>query len=316
MNQYLEALEKILIKGKKKTDRTGVGTYSYTRGIQLSFDLQEGYPICTTKRVYWRSVVAELLWFLRGSTSLKELQDMDCHIWDDWAKDGQDDLGPIYGKQWRSWGLADRERMCDDTCGLHSTDQIGTLINSISSNPFSRRHVITAWNPDDVPFAALPPCHILFQFTVEPDEEGNPEFLNCHLYQRSADFFIGVPFNIASYSLLVHMIAKQVGLKPGHFVHSFGDAHIYTNHVDQVLTQLKRTPRHLPTISMLAKPDLKTMTWGTGDPIEFRNFYVAPGNGRHICIDKKHKDGDMRKQMYVVLDSYNPHPFIKAPIAV
>src|SRR6202012_4734375 len=224
MQQYLDLLQHIFDKGAAKTDRTGTGTTSCF-GYQMRFDLQEGFPLVTTKKLHLKSIIYELLWFLRGDTNIAYLKEHGVTIWDEWA-DGNGELGPVYGYQWRSW-----------PSGMDGTiDQISNLIRDIKANPDSRRLIVTAWNPADVPKMALPPCHCLFQFYVA---EGR---LSCQLYQRSADIFLGVPFNIASYALLTMMVAQVTGLQPGDFVHSFGDAHLYLNHLEQAEEQLKRKP--------------------------------------------------------------------------
>ncbi len=230
MKQYLDLLDRILTEGVAKDDRTGTGTLSVF-GHQFRIDLTQGFPLLTTKRMFLRGIIHELLWFLSGSTNIGYLLENNVHIWDEWAnEDG--DLGPIYGRQWRSWPNPDGS----------TTDQIERLIHSIQSNPSSRRHIISAWNVSEVDQMALPPCHALVQFYVS---EGT---LSCQLYQRSADVFLGVPFNIASYALLTLMIAQVTRLAPGHFVHTFGDAHLYDNHLDHARTQLNRKPFTLPSI--------------------------------------------------------------------
>ncbi len=264
MRQYLDLLQEILDNGHFKADRTGTGTYSIF-GYQMRFNLQDGFPLLTTKKLHLRSIIHELLWFLRGDTNIKYLRDNGVSIWDEWA-DENGDLGPVYGKQWRSWEAPD-----------HSTiDQISNLISQIKSNPNSRRLIVSAWNVADVDNMALPPCHALFQFYVNDGE------LSCQLYQRSADVFLGVPFNIASYALLTMMVAQVCGLKAKDFIHTFGDAHIYSNHVEQAKLQLTREPRALP--QMLINPDVKDI------------------------FDFKFED--------FKLENYNPHPHIKADVAV
>lgn len=264
MKSYLDLLAQVLNNGTVKKDRTGTGTIS-DFGHQLQFDLQEGFPIITTKKVPFKAVAAELIWFLSGSTNIQFLHERGVKIWDPWA-DEQGELGPIYGKQWRSWP--------DKNGG--TVDQIAEVINTIKNNPDSRRMVVNAWNVADLPDMALSPCHCLFQFYVANGQ------LSCHLYQRSADLFIGVPFNIASYALLTHMIAQVCNLKPGRFIHTFGDAHIYQDHIEQVKTQLNRDPHPLPTLHLTSS---------------IQN------------ID----DFDVN---HVNLEGYNPHPHIKAPVAV
>jgi thymidylate synthase len=232
MKQYLDLLDHILTHGTRKDDRTGTGTLSVF-GYQMRFDLSEGFPLVTTKKLHLRSIIYELLWFLRGDTNIRYLNENRVTIWDEWA-DENGDLGHIYGYQWRSWPAADGS----------SIDQIAGVIESIKTNPDSRRHLVSAWNVGDLQNMALPPCHILFQFYVTNGE------LSCQMYQRSADVFLGVPFNIASYALLLTMMAQVTGLKPGTFVHTFGDAHIYLNHIDQAKLQLTRTPHPLPKLEL------------------------------------------------------------------
>ena len=264
MKQYLHLMNDILINGAHKTDRTGTGTLSVF-GRQLRFDLTDGFPLVTTKKIHLRSIIYELLWFLNGDTNIKYLKDNGVSIWDEWA-DANGELGPVYGHQWRSWPAAD---------GRH-IDQITQVLNQIKTKPDSRRHMVTAWNPSEVDKMALPPCHALFQFYVANGK------LSCQLYQRSADIFLGVPFNIASYALLTCMIAQVCNLKPGDFIHTFGDAHIYNNHIEQVNLQLSRDPRPLPTLQM--NPLVKDI-FG----FKFEDFFVT---------------------------GYDPHPHIKAAVAV
>jgi thymidylate synthase len=230
MRQYLQLLGDVLANGVDRPDRTGTGTRSLF-GYQMRFDLDDGFPLLTTKKLHIRSIIYELLWFLRGDTNIAYLKEHGVRIWDEWA-DENGDLGPVYGSQWRSWP--------DGRGG--SIDQIANVIEAIRTKPESRRHIVTAWNPADIEDMALPPCHCLFQFYVS---EGR---LSCQLYQRSADIFLGVPFNIASYALLTLMVAQVTGLKPGDFVHTLGDAHLYSNHFEQAREQLRRTPRTLPTL--------------------------------------------------------------------
>jgi len=264
MQAYLHLLQKILDEGVDKADRTGTGTRSIF-GHQMRFNLQEGFPCVTTKKLHLRSIIHELLWFLNGDTNIKYLQENKVRIWDDWA-DEHGDLGPVYGYQWRSWPTHDGRQI----------DQIKQLIDQIKAKPDSRRHIVSAWNPAFIDQMALPPCHTLFQFYVA---EGK---LSCQLYQRSADVFLGVPFNIASYALLTMMVAQVCELTPGDFVHTFGDAHLYSNHFEQATLQLTRTPRELPTMKI--NPKVKDIFAFKFDDFELFN--------------------------------YDPHPTIKAPIAV
>lgn len=235
---YLNLLADILQNGVERADRTGVGTLGVF-GRQMRFDLAKGFPLLTTKKLHRKSIVVELLWFLRGDTNVKWLKDRGVSIWNEWA-DAEGELGPVYGRQWRSWTAPDGRVI----------DQIANVVESLKTNPTSRRHIVSAWNPADVDDMALPPCHCLFQFFVA---EGK---LSCQLYQRSADVFLGVPFNIASYALLTMMMAQVVGLKPGEFVHTLGDAHLYLNHLDQARLQLTREPLLLPTLKLAPKRDL------------------------------------------------------------
>ena len=239
MQSYLDLLTRILDEGIEKSDRTGTGTRSVF-GYQMRFDLAEGFPVLTTKKLHLRSIIHELLWFLNGDTNIAYLKENGVSIWDEWA-DENGDLGPVYGAQWRSWPAPD---------GRH-IDQIALLIEGLKTNPNSRRHIVSAWNPALVDEMALPPCHCLFQFYVADGK------LSCQLYQRSADIFLGVPFNIASYALLTLMVAQVVGLKPGDFVHTLGDAHIYANHFEQARLQMTRTPKALPTMRL--NPDVKDL---------------------------------------------------------
>ncbi|HMG94383.1 MAG TPA: thymidylate synthase [Chryseolinea sp.] len=264
MKQYLDLMDEILRKGARKSDRTGTGTLSVF-GRQLRFDLAEGFPLVTTKKLHLRSIIYELLWFLNGDTNIKYLNDNGVTIWNEWA-DENGELGPVYGHQWRSWPAPD---------GRH-IDQITQVINQIKSKPDSRRHIVTAWNPAEVDKMALPPCHALFQFYVADGK------LSCQLYQRSADYFLGVPFNIASYALMTYLFAQQCDLLPGEFVWTGGDVHIYSNHIDQTHLQLSRQPYALPQLNIKRRPD-------TIFDYQFEDFEIV---------------------------NYQSHPSIKAPIAV
>lgn len=264
MKQYQDLLRTILEQGSFKSDRTGTGTYSIF-GHQMRFDLSQGFPLLTTKKLHLRSIIYELLWFLQGDTNIKYLKDHGVSIWDEWA-DPHGDLGPIYGHQWRSWGTPDGNKV----------DQISQLIEQIKNNPDSRRLMVCAWNVGEIDKMALPPCHVLFQFYVNNGE------ISLQLYQRSADVFLGVPFNIASYSLLLMMVAQVCGLRPKEFIHTLGDAHIYSNHVEQAKLQLSREPRHLPTMQI--NPEVKDI-FG----FQFEDFH---------------------------LEDYDPHPHIKADVAI
>ena len=264
MRQYLELMERILADGAEKRDRTGVGTLSVF-GHQMRFDLRAGFPLVTTKKVHLKSIIYELLWFLRGDTNIKYLKDHGVSIWDDWA-DERGELGPVYGQQWRSWPSPDGGAI----------DQISGVVQAIRRNPDSRRLIVSAWNPAEVDKMALPPCHCLFQFYVARGR------LSCQLYQRSADVFLGVPFNIASYALLTLMVAQVTELEPGDFVHTLGDTHLYLNHLEQARLQLSRLPRPLPTMRL--NP-------AVADLFEFRYEDFA-------------------------LEGYEPHPHIKAEVAV
>lgn len=256
MKQYLDLLERVLEEGNDKSDRTGTGTKSIF-GHQMRFDLSKGFPVTTTKKLHLRSIIHELLWFLKGDTNVKYLQDNKVRIWNEWA-DENGDLGPIYGYQWRSWPSADGQHI----------DQISQIIDSIQNNPDSRRHIVNAWNVSDISKMALPPCHILFQFYVANGK------LSCQLYQRSADIFLGVPFNIASYALLTMMIAQVTGLEAGDFVHTIGDAHIYNNHMDQVKLQLTRDTKELPTMKL--NPEVKSIFDFKIEDFELINYEAHP----------------------------------------
>ncbi|MFT4091274.1 MAG: thymidylate synthase [Asticcacaulis sp.] len=236
--QYLNLLRDIMDNGVERTDRTGTGTRGLF-GRQIRFDLSKGFPLLTTKKVHFKSIAVELLWFLRGDTNVQYLHDHKVTIWDEWANENGD-LGPVYGKQWRSWAAPDGRQI----------DQMAQLVENLKTNPYSRRHIISAWNPSEIEDMALPPCHCLFQFFVADGK------LSCQLYQRSADIFLGVPFNIASYALLTHMVAQAAGLEVGDFVHSFGDVHLYLNHLEQAQIQLTREPFTFPTLNIAPKTDL------------------------------------------------------------
>tara|TARA_B100001094_G_C18084715_1_gene747135 strand:+ start:149 stop:943 length:795 start_codon:yes stop_codon:yes gene_type:complete len=264
MKQYLDLMEKVLNEGQKKSDRTGTGTLSIF-GYQMEFDLSIGFPLVTTKKVHLKSIIHELIWFLQGSTNIAYLKENGVSIWDEWA-DENGDLGPVYGAQWRSWP--------DGNNG--TIDQIQNLINNINDNPDSRRHIVSAWNPALVDEMALPPCHSLFQFYVANGE------LSCQLYQRSADIFLGVPFNIASYALLTHMIAHVCNLKAGKFVHTFGDAHLYLNHLDQAKLQLSREVISLPQLQL--NPDIKNVFDFKFEDIEIKNYKSHPAISAPIAV--------------------------------
>lgn len=256
MKQYLDFLQDILHNGTKKEDRTGTGTVSVF-GRQMRFDLEEGFPLVTTKKLHLKSIIHELLWFLKGDTNIAYLKENKVRIWDEWA-DEEGNLGPVYGHQWRSWSAPNGEII----------DQISNVIEDIKNNPDSRRLIVSAWNPADVPNMALPPCHLLFQFYVADGK------LSCQLYQRSADSFLGVPFNIASYALLTMMVAQVTGLKPGDFVHTIGDAHIYLNHIEQVELQLSREPKPLPTMKL--NPNVTDIFDFTYEDFELVNYEAHP----------------------------------------
>ena len=264
MRAYLDLMQHVLDHGVHKDDRTGTGTFSVF-GHQMRFDLSKGFPLLTTKKVHLKSIIHELLWFLKGSTNVRYLHDHGVTIWDEWA-DGDGELGPVYGYQWRSWPAPGGEHI----------DQISAVVQQIKNNPDSRRLIVSAWNVADIPRMALAPCHAFFQFYVANGK------LSCQLYQRSADIFLGLPFNIASYAALAMMMARVCDLQPGELVHTLGDAHIYLNHVDQVREQLAREPRDLPKLRL--NPDIRDIL-----DFRFEDFF---------------------------LDEYNPHPAIKAPIAV
>ena len=264
MKQYLDLMQKVLNEGQEKSDRTGTGTLSIF-GHQMEFDLSDGFPLVTTKKVHLKSIVHELIWFLQGSTNISYLKENGVSIWDEWA-DEKGDLGPVYGAQWRSWP--------DGNNG--TIDQIQNLIQGIKTNPDSRRHIVSAWNPALVDEMALPPCHSLFQFYVANEE------LSCQLYQRSADIFLGVPFNIASYALLTHMVAHVCNLKAGKFVHTFGDAHLYLNHLDQAKLQLSRDTKMLPQLKL--NPEVKNIFDFKFEDIEITNYESHPSISAPIAV--------------------------------
>ena len=271
---YLDLLAEALDHGVARTDRTGVGTLGLF-GRQIRFDLQAGFPLLTTKRLHFKSVALELLWFLRGDTNARWLQDRGVRIWDEWA-DADGELGPVYGKQWRSWAAPAKN---GDAGG--SIDQIARLIEGLKADPYSRRHIVTAWNPADVDDMALPPCHCLFQFHVTPGEDGARGRLSCQLYQRSADLFLGVPFNIASYALLTHMVAQVAGLGVGDFVHTFGDAHLYLNHQDQAREQLTREPFPFPTLKLAPRTDIFDFAY---DDIRIEEYRAHPHIKAQVAV--------------------------------
>jgi len=264
MRQYLSLLSDLLENGTSKTDRTGTGTFSVF-GRQLRFDLAEGFPLVTTKKLHLRSIIHELLWFLKGDTNIKYLKDNGVSIWDEWA-DENGDLGPVYGSQWRSWPAPDGRRI----------DQITQVLNQIKSKPDSRRHIVSAWNPAEVDKMALPPCHALFQFYVADGK------LSCQLYQRSADYFLGVPFNIASYALMTYMFAQQCDLEPGDFVWTGGDVHLYSNHVEQAKLQLSREPFALPQLVIKRKP--ASLFEYTFEDFEIINYQAHPSIKAPIAV--------------------------------
>ena len=264
MKQYLDLMRTVRENGVYKDDRTGTGTYSLF-GHQMRFDLSEGFPLVTTKKMFLKGIIHELLWFLSGSTNIRYLTDHNVHIWDEWA-DEHGELGPVYGSQWRSWPGPDGDTI----------DQITRVVHDIEHNPDSRRHIVSAWNVAEVDNMALPPCHTLFQFYVA---EGR---LSCQLYQRSADIFLGVPFNIASYALLTLMIAQVTGLEVGDFVHTFGDAHIYSNHIEQVDTQLDRLPLPLPTMTI--NPEVKDIFGFTYEDFALSNYESHQGIKAPIAV--------------------------------
>lgn len=285
MKQYLQLLKDVLEFGETRQDRTGTGTLSIF-GYQARYSMEDGFPLVTTKKCHLRSIIHELLWFLKGDTNIKYLNDNRVTIWDEWA-DKNGDLGPVYGFQWRHWGekwapgFVEHDGVKRSGASRENSenfvDQIAQVIESIKTNPYSRRHIVSAWNVSEIENMALPPCHTMFQFYVHEDKR-----LSCQLYQRSADIFLGVPFNIASYALLTMMIAQVTGLKPGTFVHTMGDAHLYSNHIEQAKTQLERSPKPKPR--MLLNPNVKHI-----DDFVFEDF---------------------------TLEDYSPYPTIKAPISV
>ena len=269
MRAYLDLLADILAHGASKEDRTGTGTLSVF-GRQLRFDLSQGFPLVTTKKLHLKSIVHELLWFLKGDTNIAYLKQNGVTIWDEWA-DEKGDLGPVYGRQWRSWAAPDGRVI----------DQIADVLRDIRTNPFSRRLIVSAWNPADIPAMKLAPCHCLFQFHVEEGKDGARR-LSCQLYQRSADVFLGVPFNIASYALLTQMIAHVTGLRPGEFIHTFGDAHLYLNHLDQAREQLGRAPRALPRLVL--RDDVKEIFDFNFNDISFIDYDPAPAIKAPVAV--------------------------------
>jgi len=261
--QYLDLMDDIMRNGVHRGDRTGTGTLSVF-GRQMRFDLAQGFPLLTTKKLHVKSIVLELIWFLSGSTNVRWLQERGCTIWDEWA-DADGELGPVYGKQWRSWA----------TPGGETIDQIANVVRSIRENPESRRHIVTAWNPGDVDDMALPPCHCLFQFYIADGR------LSCQLYQRSADVFLGVPFNIASYALMTHMMAKVTGLQAGEFIHTLGDAHLYLNHLDQARRQMARAPYPFPELKLAPRADLFAFE---ADDIKIEGYRAHPAIRAPIAV--------------------------------
>ena len=268
MRQYLDALQTVLDRGTVSTDRTGTGTISHF-GMQCRYPLSEGFPLVTTKKLHLRSIIHELLWFLSGDTNIRYLRENGVSIWDEWA-DENGDLGPVYGKQWRSWAAPDGRTI----------DQISEVVEEIKRNPFSRRLVVSAWNPADLPAMALAPCHCLFQFHVA--EINGARRLSLQLYQRSADVFLGVPFNIASYALLLTMVAQVTGCEAGDFVHSFGDAHLYDNHIEQAQLQLTRSPKPLPTLRL--NPQVKSIFDFTYDDIAIEGYEAWPAIKADVAV--------------------------------
>lgn len=276
MRQYLELLQKILDEGVDRPDRTGTGTRSIF-GHQMRFDLAEGFPLLTTKKLHMKSIIYELLWFLRGDTNVRYLQEHGVKIWDEWA-DENGDLGPVYGSQWRKWEKFSYEMGQGEVPGYQKTiiDQIAGVVNSIKTKPDSRRHIVTAWNPAEVDEMALPPCHCLFQFYVANGR------LSCQLYQRSADVFLGVPFNIGSYALLLYMVAHVTGLSVGEFIHTFGDVHLYSNHFEQAREQLTRTPKPLPRLFLNAERG--SIFDFVYEDVELRGYEADPNIKAQIAV--------------------------------
>lgn len=264
MKQYLDLLQHVLDEGTERPDRTGTGALGVF-GYQMRFNLEEGFPLLTTKKLHIKSIIHELLWFLTGDTNVQYLQNNGVRIWNEWA-DEDGNLGPVYGAQWRSWTGRNNE----------TVDQISQVIESIKNDPYSRRHIVSAWNVGDLPHMALPPCHILFQFYVNGDK------LSCQLYQRSADVFLGVPFNIASYSVLLMMVAQLTGLKAHEFVHTLGDAHIYSNHIEQVKLQLTREPKSLPQLKL--NPEVRDISGFSYDDFEVLNYEFHPHIKGNISV--------------------------------
>ncbi len=291
MKQYLDLLDDVLTNGVARSDRTGTGTIGVF-GRQVRFDLADGFPLLTTKKLFTKAIVGELIWFLNGDTNVRWLQENGITIWDEWSDPVTGDLGPVYGGEWRRYGAANpRIRTLDEDGNAVAVDQIANVLRGLRDDPFGRRHIVSAWNPIDVPDQALPACHSLFQFHVTPDEHGRPWKLGCHLYQRSADLFLGIPFNIASYALLTELFAANLGLVPGEFVHTLTDLHLYTNHLEQARLQLSRQPRPLPRVAV-AHENAAARGW------------LIDGLLPNYQIED------------VTVVDYDPWPAIKAPVSV
>lgn len=291
MQQYIKQVKYILEKGVIKTDRTGTGTKDCF-GYQNRYDLSKGFPLITTKKIHLKSVIFELLWFIHGDTNIKYLNDNGVHIWDEWA-DKNGNLGPVYGYQWRSWPAADGRKI----------DQLKNTINQIKNNPDSRRHIISSWNAGEIDNMALPPCHLLFQFDVTNGK------LSCQLYQRSADVFLGVPFNIASYALFTQMMAQVCGLQPGEFIHSFGSHHLYLNHIEQAKQQILRKPYPLPIMKL--NPDIKNI-----EDFKFEDFQLTYDKKTLKNFEKNYADDPNWKKYLETKKSYVCHPHIKGEISI